>query len=85
MKQTTRIYAGTLRVTGEDLAKLPENLAIEINRDNFIARGLCAKSRMQGQATLAWTKLKKLVGRVRDIIHPGPEPRPRFECVPIHS
>jgi hypothetical protein len=83
MEQTTGFYARALRVIGQDLAVLvPENLAIELHGDDFVANGLCAKSRIQEQAISPWTGVKKLVDRVSDIIR-VPNPEPDLEFVPF--
>lgn len=83
MEQTSGFYARALRAIGQDLAALfPENLVIELNGDNFVANGLCAKGRMQGQAASAWTGVKKLVDRVSDIIR-VPNHEPDLEFVPF--
>jgi hypothetical protein len=80
MEQTTGFYARALRVIGQDLAALlPENLAIELSDDNFVANGFCAKSRMEEHAASSWMGVKKLVDRVSDIIRvPNHEPDLEF-------
>jgi hypothetical protein len=80
MEQTSGFYARALRVIGQDLAGLiPENLAIELRGDDFVANGLCAKSRMEEQSSSSWTGVKKLVDRVTDIIRvPNHEPDLEF-------
>jgi hypothetical protein len=83
MEQTTGFYARALRVIGQDLAAFfPENLAIELNGDDFVANGLCAKSRMHDQGTSSWMSVKKLVDRVSDIIR-VPKHEPDLEFVPF--
>jgi hypothetical protein len=83
MEQTSGFYARALRVIGQDLAALiPENLAIEINGNDFVANGLCAKSRMEEQNWTSWTGVKKFVGRVSDIIR-VPNHEPDLEFVPF--
>jgi hypothetical protein len=60
--QAPGYYARALRVIGQDLADLiPENLAIELQGDNFVAQGLCTKSRIgeQNPAT-PWANLSRL-------------------------
>lgn len=83
VEQTSGFYARTLRVIGQDLANLlPENLAIELHGDEFIATGLCAKSRMDEQSSTTWTGVKKLIGRVSDIMR-VPNHEPDLEFVPF--
>jgi hypothetical protein len=80
MEQTSGFYARALRVIGQDLAGLiPESLAIELRGNDFVANGLCAKSRMEEQNSTSWTGMKKLVDRVSDIIRvPNHEPDLEF-------
>ena len=84
MQRTSGFNARALRVIGQDLAGLvPENLAIEIQGDEFIANGLCSKFRMeQLNSTGAWTGVKKFVDKVTDIIR-VPNPEPNLEFVPF--
>jgi hypothetical protein len=83
MKQTSGFYARALRVIGQDLAGLlPENLAIELHHDEFVANGFCAKSRMEEQSSTTWTGVKKLIGRVSDIVR-VPNHEPDLEFVPF--
>jgi hypothetical protein len=82
MEQTTGFYARALRVIGQDLAAfLPENLAIEFHGEDFVANGLCAKSRMP-ERTSSWTGVKKLVDRMSEIIR-VPKHEPDLEFVPF--
>lgn len=83
MEQTSGFYARALRVIGQDLAGLvPENLAIELNGDEFVANGLCSKSRMEEQNSTHWTGVKKLFGRVSEIVR-VPNHEPDLEFVPF--
>ena len=83
MEQTTGFYARALRVIGQDLAVLiPENLAIELHGNDFVANGLCAKGRIEEQNSTSWRGVKKLVGRVSDIIR-VPNHEPDLEFVPF--
>jgi hypothetical protein len=83
MEQTTGFYARALRVIGQDLAALiPENLSIELHDNDFVANGLCAKSRIPEQHWTSWTGVKKFVGRVSDIIR-VPNHEPDLEFVPF--
>ena len=83
MEQTSGFYARALRVIGQDLAALlPENLAIELHGEDFVANGLCAKGRVEEQAGSAWTGVKKLVDRVGDIIRVQNH-EPNLEFVPF--
>jgi hypothetical protein len=81
MEQTSGFYTRALRAIGQDLAGLvPENLVIEFDGRSFVAHGLCSKSRIEQQnATGAWKGMKKLVGKVSDIIRvPAHEPDLEF-------
>jgi hypothetical protein len=84
MEQTSGFYARALRVIGQDLAGLfPENLAIELDGNKFVANGLCAKSRITGQnPTTAWMGVKKLIDKVSDIVR-VPNHEPDLEFVPF--
>lgn len=84
MEQTSGFYARALRVIGQDLAGLfPENLAIELDGDKFVANGLCAKSRVAEQSSAtAWMGVKKLIDKVSDIVR-VPSHEPDLEFVPF--
>ncbi|MGH7854674.1 MAG: hypothetical protein ACREP3_14605 [Candidatus Binatia bacterium] len=83
-EHTSGFYARALRVIGQDLARLvPENLAIELDGDKFVANGLCAKSRVAEQnSTTAWLGVKKLIDKVSDIVR-VPNHEPDLEFVPF--
>jgi len=83
IEQTSGFYARALRVIGQDLAPLvPEHLAIELEGENFVARGDCAKSRAPGQSSTAWVGVKRLINKVSDIIR-VPSLEPELELVPF--
>jgi hypothetical protein len=84
MEQTSGFYARALRVIGQDLAGLfPENLAIELDGDKFVANGLCAKNRVAEQnSRTAWMGVKKLIDKVSDIVR-VPNHEPDLEFVPF--
>ena len=84
MEHTSGFYARALRVIGQDLVDLfPENLAIELDGDKFVANGLCAKSRVARQnSTTAWKGVKKLIDKVSDIVR-VPNHEPDLEFVPF--
>src|SRR5262245_10808135 len=62
IEQAPGYYARALRVIGQDLADLfPENLAIELQGDSFVANGMCSKSRVEALANdTPWANLKKM-------------------------
>jgi hypothetical protein len=66
IEQTSGFHARALRVIGQDLADLmPENLAIELHGNEFVANGLCTKSRIKDQSsTTPWGSLKKPFDRL---------------------
>jgi hypothetical protein len=81
MEPTSGFYTRALRAIGQDLAGLvPENLLIEFNGGDLVAHGLCSKSRIeQLNGTGAWNGMKKLVGKVSDMIRvPAHEPDLEF-------
>ena len=84
VEQTSGFYARALRVIGQDLAGLvPENIAIELQGDTFVARGLCAKNRMDGIACSSSTRaLKQVLARIAAIVRPRPR-EPNLEFVPF--
>jgi len=84
MEQTSGFYARALRVIGQDLAGLfPENLAIELEGDKFVAKGLSTKSRDAEQSsTSGWKGMKKLINKVSDIVK-LPNHEPDLEFVPF--
>lgn len=81
IEQPSGFHARALRVIGQDLADLmPENLAIELHGNEFVAHGFCAKSRIKDQSS---TILKKLFDRVAAIIR-APTSEPDLEFVPFN-
>lgn len=84
VEQTSGFHARALRVIGQDLAALvPENVAIEVDGDNFVARGLCTKNRIDDQTSAApLTKLKKFVGKMSAAVA-RPAHEPDLEFVPF--
>ena len=84
IEQTSGFHARALRVIGQDLADLmPENLAIELHGNEFVANGLCTKSRIEDtSSTTLWGNLKKLFDRVAGIIR-APVREPDLEFVPF--
>ena len=83
IEQTSGFYARALRVIGQDLAPLvPEHLAIELDGENFVARGDCAKSRAPGQNSSAWVAVKRLINKVSDILR-VPNLEPELDLVPF--
>jgi hypothetical protein len=84
MIEPSGFHARALRVIGQDLAELvPENIAIELQGDNFVARGLCAKNRMEEKyPSSSWPQLKKFFIRMASIIGP-PRREPELEFVPF--
>ena len=82
--QTSGFYAHALRVIGQDLARLvPENIAIELHGDSFVAHGLCAKNRMEDEDS-PWTlcAMKKFFTRMAGIIRAASD-EPDLEFVPF--
>ncbi len=84
VEQTSGFYARALRVIGQDLASLvPENIAIELQGDTFVAHGLCAKSRMEGVGCSSSSRaLKKVLACVAALVRP-PVREPNLEFVPF--
>jgi hypothetical protein len=84
VEQTSGFHARALRVIGQDLADLmPENLAIELRGNEFVAHGLCTKSRIKDQSSpTPWGNLKKLFDNVAAIFRP-PTREPDLEFVPF--
>jgi hypothetical protein len=84
--QTSGFHARALRVIGQDLARLvPENIAIELQGDSYVAHGLCAKNRMEDKdspQSLSLCKVKKFLTRMAGIIRP-PSGEPDLEFVPF--
>ncbi|HEX2933661.1 MAG TPA: hypothetical protein VHV54_28300 [Candidatus Binatia bacterium] len=62
IEQAPGYYARALRVIGQDLADLfPENLAIELQGDKFVANGMCSKNRVEDPSVATpWTGLKRI-------------------------
>jgi hypothetical protein len=84
IEQASGFHARALRVIGQDLADLmPENLAIELHGNEFVANGLCTKSRIKDQSsTTPWGSLKKLFDKLAAIIR-APTREPDLEFVPF--
>jgi len=82
--QTSGFHARALRVIGQDLAGLvPENIAIELHGDSFVAHGLCAKSRMDDRVSpLSVCAVKKFFTRMARMLRP-PSHEPDLEFVPF--
>jgi hypothetical protein len=82
--QTSGFHARALRVIGQDLARLvPENIAIELQGENFVAHGLCAKNRMQDRVSpLSLCAMKKFFTRMARMLRP-PSHEPDLEFVPF--
>lgn len=85
IEQTSGFHARALRVIGQDLAALmPENVAIELDGNRFVAHGLCAKTRIEDQTqTAPLKKLKKLFGKMAAAIMGPPTRGPDLEFVPF--
>lgn len=62
IEQAPGYYARALRVIGQDLADLfPENLAIELQGDSFVANGMCSKNRIEDPSVATpWSGLKRI-------------------------
>jgi hypothetical protein len=85
IEQTSGFHARALRVIGQDLAALlPENVAIELDGNRFVAHGLCAKTRIEDQTPAeVLTRVKKLFGKMAAAII-GPATRaPDLEFGPF--
>lgn len=82
--QTSGFYARSLRVIGQDLARLmPENIGIELQGDSFVAHGLCAKNRMEDKdSSSPLCGVKKFFTRIAGLIRP-PSREPDLEFVPF--
>lgn len=85
MEPIPGFYTRALRVIGQDLAALvPGNLAIERQGEDFVAHGLCSKSRAEApSSTTGWSGVKKLFDRVADSIVRTPIQEPDLELVPF--
>jgi len=85
IEQAPGYYARALRVIGQDLADLfPENLAIELHGDSFVANGMCTKNRIEeNNAATAWASLKRLSGRLMTEIFRTRSGEPDLEFVPF--
>jgi hypothetical protein len=85
IEQTSGFHARALRVIGQDLADLmPENLAIELHGNEFVANGFCTKSRIKDtSSTTPWGNLKKLFDKVAAAIIRAPTREPDLEFVPF--
>ncbi|HEX7231268.1 MAG TPA: hypothetical protein VF452_12810 [Candidatus Binatia bacterium] len=82
--QTSEFHARALRVIGQDLARLvPENIAIELQGDTFVAHGLCAKNRMEDRVSpLSLCAVKKFLTGMARMLRP-PSREPDLEFVPF--
>jgi len=85
IEQAPGYYARALRVIGQDLADLfPENLAIELHGDSFVANGMCTKNRIEeNNAATAWASLKRLSGKLMMEIFRTRSGEPDLEFVPF--
>jgi len=85
MQHTAGIYARALRVIGQDIAELlPENLSIELRGDEFVANGLCTKSRKEAiESAASRAGLKKFIDKIADAIIRPPNREPDLEFVPF--
>jgi hypothetical protein len=83
--QAPGYYARALRVIGQDLADLiPENLTIELQGDNFIAQGLCTKSRIEERnPATPWAILSRLCNTLFGNIFRTSGREPDLEFVPF--
>jgi hypothetical protein len=85
-EQTSGLYARALRVIGQDLADLlPENLAIEMRGEEFVANGFCTKSRMKEvESAASRAGLKKFIDKVADALIRPQNHEPDLEFVPFN-
>jgi hypothetical protein len=82
MEQTAGFHARALRVIGQDLAALvPESVTIELQDQEFVAQGLCTKSRMQESGASSLASLKKAFGKMASAIVRPPMREPELEFV----
>ena len=84
VRQTSGFHARALRVIGQDLAGLvPENIAIELHGDSFVAHGLCSKNRVDDRVSpLSLCAVKKFFIRMAGMLRP-PSHEPDLEFVPF--
>ena len=84
LQQTSGFHARALRVIGQDLAALvPENIAIELQDDSFVAHGLCAKNRMeQRESSYSLCAVTKFFKRLASMLQ-QPSREPDLEFVPF--
>ncbi len=85
IEQASGFHARALRVIGQDLAELmPENVAIELDGNSFVAHGLCAKNRIEDQTPAELlTRVKKLFDKMATAIIGPPTCGPDLEFVPF--
>jgi hypothetical protein len=84
VRQTSGFHARALRVIGQDLAGLvPENIAIELHGDSFVAHGLCSKNRVDDRVSpLSLCAVKKFFIRMAGMLRPLSH-EPDLEFVPF--
>jgi hypothetical protein len=81
IEEASGFHARALRVIGQDLAALvPENVVIELDGNDFVARGLSTKSRVEEQSA---TGAKKFFTRLKAVLFRAPTKGPDLEFVPF--
>jgi hypothetical protein len=72
MEQILGNYARALRAIGQDLSELlPQSLTIEPEGDDFVARGMCNRGRLEALDSTGWGGLKKFGAKLRaEILKP---------------
>ncbi|MSP37072.1 MAG: hypothetical protein EXR70_01100 [Deltaproteobacteria bacterium] len=72
MEQFPGYYARALRAIGQDLSDLlPESVTIEPEGDDFIARGMCNRTRLEALESSGWAGLRRLGAKLLN--HHTPE------------
>ena len=72
MEQIPGYYARALRAIGQDLSDLlPQSLTIEPDGDDFIAHGMCNRTRLEALDSTGWGGLRKFGAKLRaEILKP---------------
>ena len=66
MEQFPGYYARALRTIGQDLSDLlPQSVTIEPEGNEFVARGMCNRSRLAALESAKWSSLRKFGAKLR--------------------
>ena len=85
IEQTSGFHARALRVIGQDLADLiPENVAIELQGNDFVVHGLCTKNRIEDQTSVElMSRVKRFFVKTAAAVLRPPSRGPDLEFVPF--